>query len=220
MLEAVDITKEYRRGDTLFRAVERVSLSVGKGEFLGIVGRSGSGKSTFLNILTGLLPPTSGRISFAGREYAALSDAELSGLRGSRIGYIMQGHSLLRNFTVLQNVLLPSALMRLAGNPVKKALGLLSDLGLRHLARQYPSSLSGGEMRRVAIARALIASPEVLLADEPTNDLDESTADDILRLFSSISRNGTAVLMVTHDPTAAARCDRVYAMENGRLAAV
>jgi putative ABC transport system ATP-binding protein len=215
ILEARGVSKEYERGGFPFLAVDDVSLSIGEGELVCIVGRSGSGKSTLLNILAGLLPPTSGSVRFEGQEYGKLSDGELSRLRNTKLGYIMQGHSVLPNFTVLQNVILPHIFFKRGGDPADKALSLLEQVGLRPLAPQYPSSLSGGELRRVSIARALLMSPKLLIADEPTGDLDEETASDVMKLFSTIAKQGTAVLMVTHDSDAAKCADRLHSMKSG-----
>ncbi|MDR3354059.1 MAG: ABC transporter ATP-binding protein [Synergistaceae bacterium] len=217
ILEAREIKKQYHRDNILFSAVNDVSLSIGEGEFVCIVGRSGSGKSTLLNILAGLLTPTSGSVSFEGREYGGMNDGELSRLRNTRLGYIMQGHNVLSNFTVLQNVLLPHIFFKRDDDPTDRALSLLEQVGLRPLASQYPSSLSGGELHRVSIARALLMSPGLLIADEPTGDLDEETVSEIMGLFAGIVSKGTAVLMVTHNSDAASYADRMYTMQSGRL---
>ena len=172
-----------------------------------------------LNILAGLLTPTSGDVRFEGLEYGKLSDGELSKLRNARMGYIMQGHNVLSNFTVLQNVLLPHGFFKRGDDPTDRAFFLLEQVGLRPLAFQYPSSLSGGELRRVSVARALLMSPKLLIADEPTGDLDEETASEIVKLFSAIVKKGTALLMATHDKEAALYADRLYTMKSGRLSA-
>ncbi|MDR0647747.1 MAG: ABC transporter ATP-binding protein [Synergistaceae bacterium] len=216
ILEASGIKKEYIRAGNSFWALNDVSLSVDEGEFICIVGRSGSGKTTLLNILAGLLTPTSGSVYFEGREYSGLSDCELSGMRSTRLGYIMQGQTVLPNFTVLQNTLIPHVLAD-RGDAAEAAMSLLEQVGLAHLAGQYPSSLSGGELRRVSIARALLSSPVLLIADEPTGDLDEETAGEIMRIFTSVSKKGTAVLMVTHDMNSAAFGTRSYRMASGQL---
>ncbi|MDR1943888.1 MAG: ABC transporter ATP-binding protein [Synergistaceae bacterium] len=217
MLEATGLKKEYRRAGAPFLAVNDVSLSIGEGEFVCVMGRSGSGKSTLLNMLAGTLSPTSGDISFRGRKYSSLTDRALSALRGAKIGYIMQGMCVLPNFTVLQNVTIPHFFNKLHSNPEGRALFLLEQAGIPHLAQQYPSSLSGGELRRVSIARALFNSPELLIADEPTSDLDDETTSFIMRLFESITRDGASILIVTHDSDAAARRCRRYSMESGAL---
>jgi ABC-type antimicrobial peptide transport system, ATPase component len=217
ILEVQNIIKEYTQGGRLFRAVDEVSLAIGEGNFVCIVGRSGSGKSTLLNILAGLLTPSSGTVCFEGKEYSTLSDRERSFLRNTKIGYIMQGQSVLPNLTVLQNVLLSSALFKRDENWNEKALVLLDKVGLLPLASQYPANLSGGEMRRVSIARALLLSPRLLIADEPTGDLDEETTREIMELFASAAKEGTAVLMVTHDMSTTRYGERLLTMKAGRI---
>lgn len=217
ILEVQNIIKEYTQGGRLFRAVDEVELKIGEGNFVCIVGRSGSGKSTLLNILAGLLTPSSGTVCFEGKEYSALSDRERSFLRNTRLGYIMQGQSVLPNLTVLQNILLPSALFKRDENWNEKALVLLDKVGLLPLASQYPANLSGGEMRRVSIARALLSSPRLLIADEPTGDLDEETTREIMELFASAAKEGTAVLMVTHDMSTTRYGERLLTMKAGRI---
>ncbi|MCI1956509.1 MAG: ABC transporter ATP-binding protein [Oscillospiraceae bacterium] len=219
ILEARNIAKTYLRGGMPFSAVDDVSLEIGEGEFVCIEGRSGSGKSTLLSILAGLLTPTSGTVRFGGKDYAALGDRERSFLRNTKLGYIMQGQSVLPNLTVLQNVLLPFTFFRRDGGSDQKALGLLDRAGLLPLAEQYPASLSGGEMRRVAIVRALLASPLLLIADEPTGDLDETTTREIMELFESAAKGGTAVLMVTHDKSTTRYAGRCFTMRSGKLTA-
>lgn len=218
ILTAREVVKKYMRGGRPFRAVDHASLEIEAGDFICVRGRSGSGKSTLLNILAGILTPTSGEIRFEGKDYGSFDDRESSLLRNTKLGYIMQGQSVLPDLTVLQNVLLPFAFFRRECSR-QKALDLLERAGLLPLARQYPKNLSGGEMRRVSIVRALLSSPKLLLADEPTGDLDGGTARDVLELFRSAVREGTAVLMVTHDRDTAGYAGRVLTMENGRLGA-
>lgn len=217
ILEAKNIKKEYLRGDASFCAVDDVSLEIDEGDFVCIAGRSGSGKSTLLNILAGLLTPTSGTVSFDGKDYASLSDKERSFLRNTKLGYIMQGQSVLPNLTVLQNVLLPFTFFRRDCGSDEKALALLEQAGLLPLASQYPANLSGGEMRRVSIVRALLVSPRLLIADEPTGDLDEATTGEIMELFESAAKGGTAVLMVTHDLSTTRYAGRFMTMKNGKI---
>lgn len=217
ILKAQNIIKEYTRGNKPFRAVDDVSLEIAEGEFISIVGRSGSGKSTLLNILAGLLTPTAGTVSFDGKNYADLGDKERSFLRNTKLGYIMQGQSVLPNLTVLQNVLLPFTFFRKDSGSNQKALELLDRAGLLPLASQYPADLSGGEMRRVSIVRALLASPKLLIADEPTGDLDKATAQEIMELFQSAAKKGTAVLMVTHDISTTHYAGRFFTMKDGKL---
>jgi putative ABC transport system ATP-binding protein len=229
MLEAIGLKKEYKRGSNVFQAVNGVSLHIGRGEFVCVTGRSGSGKSTLLNMLAGMMSPTSGDIVFydrkyspdgivsGGRKYSSMTDRELSALRSAKIGYIMQGICVFSNYTVLQNVSLPHFFNKFHSNPEGRAHFLLEQVGIQHLARQYPPNLSGGEIRRVSIARALFNSPALLIADEPTSDLDAETASDIMKLFESIVNQGTSILMVTHDHEAASHGLRRYAMNLGVL---
>lgn len=211
------VTKEYQRGGVPFCAVRNVSLWVYPEDFICITGRSGSGKSTLLNLIAGLLKPTSGSITIEGRDIASFNDKEASLYRNSKIGYIPQGQSVLANLTVLDNVRLPFYLFRHEGDATKKALTLLEQVGIPHLAHMYPRQLSGGELRRVAIARALVNDPVIIIADEPTGDLDEQTTADIMKLFRQISIHGTAVILVTHDMQAASSGTRFFKMDSGVL---
>ncbi len=217
ILKAQDIVKEYTQGGRPFQAVNHVSLEIREGDFVCIVGRSGSGKSTLLNILAGLLTPSSGTVCFEGEGYSVLSDRERSLLRNTKLGYIMQGQSVLPNLTVLQNVLLPSAFFGRGEDLNEKALALLDKVGLLPLSAQYPANLSGGEMRRVSIVRALLSSPSLLIADEPTGDLDEETTREIMELFASAAKEGTAVLMVTHDMSTTRYGERLLTMKTGKI---
>ncbi|HBF40064.1 MAG TPA: ABC transporter ATP-binding protein [Firmicutes bacterium] len=217
ILKAYNLVKEYTRGNQPFEAVNNVSLEIREGEFVCLAGRSGSGKSTLLNILAGLLTPNSGKIYFEGKDYETLDDLERSYLRNTKFGYIMQGQSAFSNLTVLQNVILPYTLFKRDGDPYKKALALLDRVGLRHLASQYPATLSGGEKRRVSIVRALLTSPKLLIADEPTGDLDEETTREVMELFVSAVKEGTAVLMVTHDMNTTPYGASFITMKAGRI---
>ena len=216
-LEVKDIKKDYKRGDRTFSAVKDVNLTVGSGDFISIAGHSGSGKSTLLNLIAGLLVPTSGEILIDGENAANASDEKASRLRNTLIAHVPQGQSLLSNLTVFDNVRLPFYLSNRDGDPSDEVKKLLKDLGIGHLSDSYPSSLSGGEARRVAIARALINKPSLLLADEPTSDLDSENTDEIISLFKRIAKEGTAVIMVTHDLRTVKAADRSYTMENGVL---
>lgn len=217
VLRVNQLTKEFKRGSTSFFAVKNVDLSVYPGDFVSIIGRSGSGKTTLLNLIAGLLKPTSGSIEIGGKDISSFNDAEASRYRNAIIGYVPQGQSLLANLTVLDNVRLPFYFFRREGDATKKAICLLEQVGIAHLAHMYPRQLSGGEMRRVAIARALINDPAILLADEPTSDLDVRTTAEMMKLFKEISLGGTAVLMVTHDLEAIHEEARVFKMEAGVL---
>ncbi|MDR2163797.1 MAG: ABC transporter ATP-binding protein [Clostridiales Family XIII bacterium] len=220
LLAARDLRKEFISGARPYPAADGVSIRVNAGDFVAITGRSGSGKSTLLNMIVGLVKPDSGSIVFEGNEITTMDDEALSSLRRTRIGYIPQGHGAVGYLDVKENVILPAALQgdfEEAANAARRMTGLLDELGIVHLADEYPSRLSGGELRRVAIARSLISSPALLLADEPTSDLDRETTAEIMNVFAAINDNGTTVIMVTHDEDAASFADIRYIMERGKV---
>ncbi|SHI03109.1 putative ABC transport system ATP-binding protein [Sporobacter termitidis DSM 10068] len=217
LLEIEGLTKEYTRGGKTFPAVERAELSVGRGDFVSIIGRSGSGKSTLLNMIAGFLPPTSGSIKLEGADLYALKDKEISALRNARLGYIPQGAGALSNLTVFDNIRLPYFLSRRQGDASGRASFLLDEVGISPLAGMLPSQLSGGELRRVLIARALMNEPDILIADEPTSDLDIETTGEIMELLARINKNGTTVLLVTHELDTLKFGNRVLTMAAGRL---
>ena len=217
LLEVKHLRKVFKRGNSSFSAIKEIDFELSSGEFISIIGRSGSGKSTFLNLVTGLLKPTQGEIIVEGKNIMHLSDDELSFLRNDQIGYIPQGQSTLANLTVLDNVRAPFYFFQREGDGTKKALELLAQLRIEHLLEEYPSSLSGGELRRVAIARALINEPKLLIADEPTSDLDEQNTREIMTLFRKIADTGTAVLLVTHELDTTSYGDDIYVMKDGIL---
>ena len=290
LLELVDLTRQFVRRGTPFDAVSHVDLTIDAGEFVAIVGRSGNGKSTLINMVAGLVRPSSGTVHVDGREVTELSDKELSLLRNRTIGFVTQSQTLLGNLTVLDNVILPAtmfpdalpfmeaenkddaavqkqnnmaetepcieseadngsasdenstesstepdpfmpdviapitgtdqSLYSALGQPdvlTERAKHLLTQLGVADLADSYPRELSGGEMRRVSIARALMNQSKLLIADEPTGDLDQESTDIVMQLLRSQADNGTAILMVTHDPDALEYADKVYRMDAGVL---
>lgn len=204
----------YKKKHTV-KAFEKVSISFEKGELTLITGRSGSGKTTLINALAGFIPANEGQILYDGQDISLLDDKALSGLRCKSIGFIPQGQSALANLTVLQNILLPSAL---AGQSnIAYAEQLLVAVGLERLTNAYPDELSGGELRRLAAARALINSPSVIIADEPTNDLDEENSAIVLKILKEQAQSGAAVIIVTHDSAAFKYADRIFHMDGGRL---
>jgi putative ABC transport system ATP-binding protein len=217
LLELKEVSKEYKRGGRAFNAVNEVSLSVEPGDFISIIGRSGSGKSTLLNMSAGLLHPTGGTVLFEGNDIHRMRDKEISFLRNEKIGYVPQGQSLLSNFTVFDNVCIPWFLFKREGDAEGRAFILLEKVGISHLAASYPRELSGGEMRRAAIARSLINEPRLLIADEPTGDLDVETTAEIMELFSRIAGEGTAVLIVTHELDTVQYGNKTYSMDAGNL---
>lgn len=218
-LRAENLGRRYfREGgkSNFFFAVKNVTVTVPAGAVTEILGRSGSGKSTLLNMLSGLLEPTTGRVLLDGTDLYALPDQERSWLRNQHIGVIPQGQTGLQSLTVAENVFLP-CLMYGEKDSETRALSLLEQVGIVHLKDTYPKSLSGGELRRLAIARALIRNPGVLLADEPTSDLDEENTIAVLKLLRDTADNGTAVLLVTHEKEASAYADRLFVMRDGLL---
>lgn len=200
-----------------FDAVAGVSLELSAGELVELVGRSGSGKSTLLNMIAGLAVPTEGSVILEGQDLYALNDAELSKVRNAAYGVVPQGQTALYNLTVVQNVKLPYLMYRPDDGIDDRAMALLSTLGIADLAEAYPAELSGGEMRRMAIARALICNPKVVLADEPTGDLDDENTIVVLESLRSIADAGAAVLVVTHEQAAEQYADRILRMDAGSI---
>jgi putative ABC transport system ATP-binding protein len=218
MIELKNVSKRYQRGAQAVHALRDVSLSIGKGEFLSVMGASGSGKSTLLNLVGGLDQPTSGEIFIDDRPLHGISDHELTLIRRRRVGFVFQFFNLLPILTAVENVSLP---LMLEGTPYPeirpKALTLLEQVGLGARAEHRPEQLSGGEMQRVAVARALIADPAVLLADEPTGNLDSRTSEEIFLLLKNLHGRGQTIILVTHDPRAAAYGSRIITLKDGVL---
>ncbi|MGO8806476.1 MAG: ABC transporter ATP-binding protein [Candidatus Bathyarchaeia archaeon] len=207
----------YMRTVDYFRAVQNATFSVSKGEFVLIVGRSGSGKSTLLSMLGGLTAPTEGVVRLNDKNLWSMSDEALSHLRAEYIGFVFQFSGLLPTLNVLENVMLPSLFVKAKEDPIKRARKLLLDVGLDSKIQSFPPELSGGELKRAAIARALINDPLLILADEPTGDLDVDTEKEIMALFKEINRQGKTILMVTHNPELSSYSSRVIRMEKGKI---
>ncbi len=219
MIELKNASKLYRQGAREVMALRDISLSITKSEFLTIMGPSGSGKSTLLNLIGGLDQPSGGEIFVDGRPLHGISDDELTLIRRRRVGFIFQFFNLLPILTAAENVSLPLLLEGTPFSEIKpKAVKLLEQVGLGERVEHRPEQLSGGEMQRVAIARALITNPAVLLADEPTGNLDSHTSEDIFLLLKSLNEQGQTIVMVTHDPKAAAYGTRVITLKDGALA--
>ncbi len=219
MIEVKDVSKVYRRGKTLVHALAGCSLKVPKGQFLSVMGPSGSGKSTLLNLLGALDVPTGGSISIEGREVSKLSDADLSQFRRDRLGFIFQFFNLLPTLTAVENIVLPGLLSgKSRAELMPKATALLESVGLKGRDLHRPDELSGGEMQRVAVARALLTEPALLLADEPTGNLDSKTGAEVLKLIRDATRQrNLTVVMVTHDRQAAAVGDRIVRLADGAV---
>ena len=219
ILAARDVSREYRMGSEVVRALDGVTLEIARGEFVAILGTSGSGKSTLLNLFGGLDRPTDGEVLFDGESLGPFTSREMSRYRLRRVGMIFQSFNLIPTMTARQNVSLALAFAgvdRRMRQP--KSLELLERVGLAARAEHRPAELSGGEQQRVAIARALINAPQLLLADEPTGNLDERTGEALHRLLRELQQaDGLTAVIVTHNRHLAAQCDRVLRLENGRL---
>jgi lipoprotein-releasing system ATP-binding protein len=220
ILQLTDVRKQYGGDGITTEVLHGVSLTLQQGEFTALIGPSGSGKSTLLNIIGLLEQPTSGRLMMQGRETGILPEGELTRLRGKSIGFIFQFHHLIPAFTSLENVMLP--LMLAEGRPTpaqrERAAWLLERVGLSDRIDFKSAKLSGGQQQRVAIARALAVNPPLVLADEPTGNLDTAAADEIFKLLYEVNQeSGTTFLIVTHDPRLAKRCSRVVELVDGRV---
>ena len=218
MLEACGLVKSVGRGRAHRRVLHGVDLAVAPGELVAVLGRSGSGKSTLLHLLGGLDRPEEGTISVAGESLVGVTERALTRIRLRHIGFVFQSFQLVEELSGRENVLLPT---RLAGAPpggTARAQSLISGLGVEQVGEHLPHELSGGEQQRFAIARALVNEPDLVLADEPTGNLDASAAADLLGLLRAITEQGRAVVMVTHEHDVAAAADRVLEMADGRLA--
>jgi putative ABC transport system ATP-binding protein len=218
ILRARGLRKEYGRGAGLVRAVDHVDLDVKSGETVAIVGPSGCGKSTLLHLLGGLERPTGGELHLADRRIDRMSETELARLRRQAIGFVFQAFQLVDELTALENVELPALLAGARPRTARRrAAELLERVGLADRAAHLPAGLSGGQRQRVAVARALIGGPRIVLADEPTGNLDSAATNEVLRLFAGLRTEGQTLLLVTHDARVAATADRVITMRDGAL---
>jgi putative ABC transport system ATP-binding protein len=219
MIQCRGVSKIYRKGATLVTPLEKLDLDVARGEFLALMGPSGSGKTTLLNLLSGIDSPTEGSLVIAGKELAKLNRRELTKWRATHVGYIFQLYHLVPVLTAFENVELPLLLAPMSRKERHARVGAaLTLVGLADRMHHTPAELSGGQEQRVAIARALVADPALLVADEPTGDLDRESAVRILGLLQKLSRDhGKTIVMVTHDPRAAEAADRTLHLEKGQL---
>lgn len=216
-LKADRLVKEYERRGKSFRAVDDIEFAIDKGEFVMIEGESGSGKTTFLNLLTGLTDPTSGDVTIDGKTLKDISDKDISKIRNEKIKYIPQGESLLSALTVRENILFPFTIGGTKRPSEERLLEVAEKLGITELLDEYPSELSGGEMRRATIARAVINRPSLIIADEPTGSLDQANTAKVMDIFKSIAEEGTAVIVVTHQKETLGYASKIYSMSEGKL---
>lgn len=218
MLEVKDVVKVYVTGDLEFTALKKVSLKIEKGEFTAIMGPSGSGKSTLMNLLGCLDKMNEGTYVLNGKDVSSLQDNELAYVRNKEIGFVFQAFNLIPRMTLLENVELP---MLYAGVPAKerrqKALTALARVGLEDRVKHLPNEISGGQKQRAAIARAIVNSPAVIMADEPTGNLDTRSSEEIMRIFQQLNNEGATVIMVTHENDIAQHCKRIVRFRDGEI---
>jgi putative ABC transport system ATP-binding protein len=219
VVEISNLVKSYRRGDQIVPVLTGITFDIAAGDFVALMGPSGSGKSTLLNMIAGIDKPDSGSLRVAGTDITMLSEAELADWRSHHVGFIFQFYNLLPVLTAFENIELPLLLTDLSARERSEHVAAaLEMMGLTDRSEHYPSELSGGQQQRVAIARAIITDPTILVADEPTGDLDRVSAREILNLIERLNRElGKTVIMVTHDPQAAARAHTVRHLEKGEL---
>jgi len=216
MIELADITKTYQLGGAPVEALKGVSLSIAPGDYRALMGKSGSGKTTLMNIIGLLDTPSTGEYRIDGRPTSGLSENELADLRNRRIGFVFQSFNLLARYTALENVCMPLYYRR-ERYPQKKAAQALERVELGHRTGHFPNQLSGGESQRVAIARALVTDPSIILADEPTGNLDSATGSQIMKLFQDLNKSGTTILLVTHELEVAKMANAIFRIRDGLL---
>lgn len=218
LIECEDITKIYAMGDTEIRALDGVSVSIEAGEYVAVMGASGSGKSTFMNLLGALDQPTSGMLRVDGRELERLGPDDLAEFRSHSIGFVFQQFNLLPRTSAVENAALP---LVYAGVPAaqrrKRAMARLDQVGLAERSHHHPKQLSGGQQQRVAIARALVNDPAIILADEPTGALDSRTSEEVMRIFDGLNRQGITVILVTHEQEVADHAKRQIVFRDGKI---
>src|SRR6201995_2067730 len=217
MLKLSHLSKSYRTSEVETRALDDISFEIKKGEFAAIMGPSGCGKSTLLNILGFLDSPTSGSYQLMGQEVARMKESELTGLRRDHVGFVFQSFNLIDDLTVAENVEVALLYRKDSGNRKKRIAEALEQVGGAHRARHRPQQLSGGQQQRVAIARALVSKPQLILADEPTGNLDTANGDAVMDLLKGASVLGTTIVMVTHSPVHAAAAGRTIKMLDGQI---
>lgn len=218
MIRLENVTKEYFKSNHKILAVNNLSLLIQQGEFIGIMGMSGSGKTTLINLIAGFDKPSSGEIIVDGLNLSELTDKQVAEYRNVKIGMIFQNFNLIKEFTALQNVIVPFIIANKEYSiAVERAIKLLSEQGLEHRLHHYPMELSGGEQQRVAIARALMNEPEIILADEPTGNLDKESAENIAEIFTDMHNNGKTLVVISHDTKLLKNATKIVTMEYGKL---
>lgn len=217
LLKTKSLSKSFARGRNSFFAVKDVDFSISASDFVFIVGRSGSGKTTFLNLISGILDPTQGQVFFEDQDISSMNDTDKSFYRNESIGFVPQSLAYLPNLSVFDNVRVPFFLFNRDGDSEGRALSLLELMDIAHLKDEMPQNLSGGELKRMLIARALMNSPKLLIADEPTANLDKETSETVMNLIKSVNKLGTAVLIVTHDSEILDENSTIYRMNDGEL---
>ena len=220
IIDLLQVVKTYETPSGPFPAIQNIDLRIQPGEFVAVVGKSGSGKTTLLNILAGIDRPTSGVVSIAGTDLHTLSESQLAEWRGRTIGLVFQFFQLLPTLTIVENVMLPMDFLEIipAAKRRSKALELLERVGIRDQAEKLPATLSGGQQQRAAIARALANDPPILMADEPTGNLDEATRASVLELFAKLNAEGRTIVVVTHERDISGYTDRQVTLVDGRVA--
>ncbi len=217
MLEVKNVSKVYGEGDTKVIALNDVSLEVNNGDFIAVMGPSGSGKSTLLNVIGGLDLLSSGEVVLDGQRIDNLDENALVTIRRGKIAYVFQQYHLLPSLTAIENVFLPLLFCGANGESLDKAMGILKVVGLEKRAKHKPSQLSGGEQQRVAIARAIVNNPLLILADEPTGNMDQKTGAEILSLFDQLNKQGRSIIMVTHSPEVAEHAREIIFLKDGQI---
>ena len=217
ILEVKNLYREYeRKNKTKFNAVEDISFSLKKGSLTGITGPSGSGKSTLFHLLSGLVKPTSGDIILNDRSICNLNENELSHMRNREIGYIIQGANLIPNLTIIENICLPMAFSSKENNTLERGRKLLKEFGLENMENEFPANISGGEQKRVSIARTFAQNPSLIIADEPTSNLDDENSIIIMEFFKKMCNEGMTILFSTHEKELLSYADRVLTISKGK----